>query len=160
MICESEMKNMLQLLRSISTAVSEIHDAGVNHNDLISDNIIVVQNNDNTSVKIIDFGSASPQTGIKEKNSGNSHDLIALGSIFYEIFTGRCPLQKRCSENSTSAEKSDKSVIFLPQNELISTLTARVPLTIAKLTLKLMNAEGSEHFFQSARDVDRELQST
>jgi len=104
------MPIMIQVARGIARA----HDLGVVHRDLKPENIFIVSRPDGSDlVKILDFGIArsrsdsrltnagelfgTPQYLAPERISGGeagpSVDLYALGVIFFEMSTGKLPLE-------------------------------------------------------------------
>ena len=107
---ERSMPIMIQVARGIARA----HDLGVVHRDLKPENIFIVRRPDGSDlVKILDFGIArsrsdsrltnagelfgTPQYLAPERISGGeagpSVDLYALGVIFFEMSTGKLPLE-------------------------------------------------------------------
>jgi serine/threonine protein kinase len=100
---------MIQLARAIARA----HDLGVVHRDLKPENVFICRRADGSDlVKVLDFGIArargdprltgagelfgTPQYMAPERAStgetGPSVDLYALGVMFYEVATGKLPL--------------------------------------------------------------------
>jgi serine/threonine protein kinase len=55
-------------MKSITEAVAYIHDKGVIHRDLKLANILLDDENDYTSVKIIDFGLGERQLMLRANN--------------------------------------------------------------------------------------------
>eukprot|EP00957_Ditylum_brightwellii_P206415 15348327-Ditylum_brightwellii.AAC.1 len=152
---------ILQLAVEISNALAEIHNAGAIHNNLNPSHIIVEtnKNGDNMTVKVIGLGSATLLTDLNGISSEIQKDLLSLGSILFEMFTGMCPLKEDFCNDTFSEGEENQSKMLLPQNQLISFLLTRVPLDIAKLILTLMKVEGCTPHFQSATDVARQLSS-
>ena len=91
LICERKLESITQLALNISKALSEIHDAGVTHNNLGPENIIVDETGekDTVLVKIIGLGSASLMTDLNKMHLKARVNILSLGSILFEIFTGR-----------------------------------------------------------------------
>jgi len=153
------IKIILKLACNISMALAEIHNAGVTHNNITPSKIIVdeVGDSDDILVKVIGLGSASLLTNGSEACSNIQRDLLSLGSVLFEMFTGRCPYKKDHGNGLLPVKKENQSKTFLSQNQLISMLTARAPLPLAKLVLNLMEVEGLTSCCHSAKDVHREL---
>ena len=78
LICERKLESITQLALNISKALSEIHDAGVTHNNLGPKNIIVDETgeNDTVSVKIIGLGSASLMTELNKMHMKARVDIL------------------------------------------------------------------------------------
>eukprot|EP00957_Ditylum_brightwellii_P146418 11148486-Ditylum_brightwellii.AAC.1 len=157
LICESNLKSISQLALNISNALSEIHDACVTHNNLSPQHIIVDINGekDIMSVKIIGLGSASLLPDSCKISSKSRKDIISLGSILFEMLTGSSPFITE-SDDSFFEGESD-SMTFKSRNQLITILTAKLPLDFAKLILDIIEAKGSLRFFEAARNVSKEL---
>ena len=103
----------IHIIRQISSALDGAHERGIVHRDLKPDNIYLVkQGNDDSFVKVLDFGIAKvggassklTKTGMifgtphymsPEQAAGQSvdrrTDIYALGIIMYEMFAGRVP---------------------------------------------------------------------
>eukprot|EP00957_Ditylum_brightwellii_P072162 5484810-Ditylum_brightwellii.AAC.1 len=73
------------------------------------------------------------------------------------MFTGKSPFKEDDDNEEFYDEKESETKTLLSQNQLISMLTARVPLPLAKLMLNLMGIEGLAYCYISAEEVVREL---
>jgi serine/threonine protein kinase len=151
------LESITQLALNISKTLSKIHDAGVTHNNLGPENIIVDETGekDTISVKIIGLGSASLMTEFNKMHLKARVDILSLGSILFEIFTGMCPFNEKSDTRLLEGESDGAT--FKSRNQLITILTAKVPLDFVRLLLDLMEAKGSLRLFETARDVIKEL---
>ncbi|XP_078516179.1 ribosomal protein S6 kinase alpha-5 isoform X2 [Lissotriton helveticus] len=118
------------IMRKLVSAVSHMHDVGVVHRDLKPENLLFTDENDNSQIKIIDFGFArlKPQDNqplktpcftlhyaapelLSHSGYDESCDLWSLGVILYTMLSGQVPFQ--CLEKSltcTSAEEIMKNI--------------------------------------------------
>ena len=77
-----------KIMKCIISAVAYIHEKAVIHRDLKTANILIDDQNDLDTVKIIDFGLAAPVQG----RDGSGYLKTALGTFGYmapEIHLGR-----------------------------------------------------------------------
>ncbi len=145
----------LPLFRQILEAVSHAHASGVLHRDLKPGNILIT---DDGQVKITDFGLAKIQATDADLTStfetagtiyymspeqikGLRHvdarsDLFALGMIFYEVLTGRLPVETTASnyaiQHAIVEEPLLPPVTFQPDlppalNDVLMTMLAKDP---------------------------------
>eukprot|EP00957_Ditylum_brightwellii_P047263 3589954-Ditylum_brightwellii.AAC.1 len=112
-LSESSLKIITQLAREISKALGNLHDALVTHNNLKPEHIVVHKKleKDIISVKIIGLGSASLLTDRSEIHLKSRKDLLSLGSIFFEMFTGRCPFDEESDPDFCEGE-NDRNTFY------------------------------------------------
>eukprot|EP00957_Ditylum_brightwellii_P076622 5824001-Ditylum_brightwellii.AAC.1 len=91
-------------------ALAKIHSAGVTHNNLTPSKIIVdrVDDSDSILVKVIGLGSASLLPDNSQTFSSIRRDLLSLGSVLFEMFSGRCPYKKDHDSNLSGREENQR----------------------------------------------------
>ena len=150
-----EWTRALPLFRQILEAVGHAHASGVLHRDLKPSNILIT---DDGQVKVTDFGLAKIQAADADLTStfetagtiyymspeqikGLRHvdarsDLFALGMIFYEVLTGRLPVETTASnyaiQHAIVEEPLPPPVTFEPElppalNDVLMTMLAKDP---------------------------------
>ncbi|XP_037756761.1 ribosomal protein S6 kinase alpha-5 isoform X3 [Chelonia mydas] len=102
------------IMRKLVSAVSHMHDVGVVHRDLKPENLLFTDENDNSEIKIIDFGFArlkppdnqplktpcftlhyaAPEL-LNHNGYDESCDLWSLGVILYTMLSGQVPFQSQ-----------------------------------------------------------------
>ena len=103
---------VLRILCQIALGLDEAHQAGVIHRDLKPANLFLCQGPDGDSVRVLDFGSVklqmetgakltafgttlgspfymSPEQAMGRADMDTRTDLLALGAITYEMFSGK-----------------------------------------------------------------------
>ncbi len=109
----------LGVIMPIIEGVKKIHSKGIIHRDISPDNIFITDEN---SIKIFDFGAAqlnnskegiagekvikigysAPEQYRDKSRQGFYTDIYSVGAIFYQMLTGRKPIE------STERERKDK----------------------------------------------------
>eukprot|EP00957_Ditylum_brightwellii_P208631 15358296-Ditylum_brightwellii.AAC.1 len=79
----------LHVAKEIAGALSIVHEAGVAYNDITADNVLVITEGKQLTVKMIDFSCELPCRLNKSDNSGNlfNNDLYSLGLFFHNMIT-------------------------------------------------------------------------
>ncbi len=72
-----------QLLTQVGRAVSRAHEAGIVHRDLKPSNIFLVRNDDETVVKVLDFGVAKTQNELGGTLTPTTRAGAVLGTPYY-----------------------------------------------------------------------------
>ncbi len=147
--------DVLRIGRQIALGLQAAHDAGVVHRDLKAENVLITRRG---QVKILDFGlakrfddperdrpltddgvvmgtsrSMSPEQARGRELDPRS-DLFALGSLLYEMLTGRHPFQA-----ATPLETMDRVVHHRPTP--IDRLRPAVPPGLARLVSRLLEKD-------------------
>ena len=169
-------RRLLDIACQIADGLAKAHSAGIVHRDLKPENVMVSKDG---VVKILDFGLAKllknqPEEGTDiptatragtvmgtigymspEQASGRAVDFrsdqFSLGSILYEMATG-----KRAFERGTSAETL--TAIIREETEPVERLNASVPGPFRWLVERCMQKDPEERY-ASTRDLARDLKS-
>lgn len=155
----------LPLFRQILEAIGHAHMSGVLHRDLKPSNILIT---DDGQVKVTDFGLAKIQTADADLTStfetagtiyymspeqiqGLRHvdersDLFALGMIFYEVLTGRLPVDKTASNYAIQHAIVEEPLP--PPTEV----NPELPDELSELVMTILEKDPDDRF-QDARAV-------
>jgi serine/threonine protein kinase/tetratricopeptide (TPR) repeat protein len=166
-------KDIAALGVQIASALEDAHDRGIVHRDLKPSNILVTPKN---QVKILDFGLAvllkpndaadvtlsdSDVTGISGtlqymapeqllgKPADTRSDIYAVGTIFFEMSTGRRPFDERLS----TALSND---IIYKQPPRPATLRHSLSARLEEIILKCLEKE-PDNRYQSAKELAIDL---
>ena len=157
------VRQSVQYLRQIASALSAVHRKGVLHRDLKPGNIMLRADG---SIALIDFGLAkrarldaeitdsgkifgTPYYMSPEQGHGGDvderSDIYSLGVIFYELLTGEKPF------------KADTAmgIIYQHANVLVPVLPARVAQYQALINMMLAKAPADR--LQSAAEIEKWL---
>jgi serine/threonine protein kinase/Tol biopolymer transport system component len=169
-------RRLLDIACQIADGLAKAHSAGIVHRDLKPENVMVSKDG---IVKILDFGLAKllknqPEEGTDiptatragtvmgtigymspEQASGRAVDFrsdqFSLGSILYEMATG-----KRAFERGTSAETL--TAIIREETEPVERLNASVPGPFRWLVERCLQKDPEERY-ASTRDLAHDLKS-
>jgi Tol biopolymer transport system component len=171
-------KRLLNVAFQIADAVAKAHAAGIVHRDLKPENVMITSEG---AVKILDFGLAkllkppSDQSSnletAQETNAGSvlgtvgymspeqasgktvdfRSDQFSLGSILYEMATG-----KRAFQRGTSAETL--TAIIREDTEPVGQVNGSVPAPFRWIVERCLQKDPEERY-ASTRDLARDLRS-
>ncbi len=172
-------KRLLDLAFQMADGLAKAHAAGIVHRDLKPENVMVSKDG---AVKILDFGLAkllkpqqeetsnlptaqATQVGTvlgtigymsPEQASGRPLDFrsdqFALGSIFYEMATG-----KRAFQRGTTAETL--TAIIREETEPVAQINASVPAPFRWIVERCLQKDPEERY-ASTRDLARDVRGT
>jgi len=165
-------KKILSVVKNTTWSLLDIHDAGVVHNNIRADHIII-KTDEKCSIKFISFGSASflPRSD-KNSNTDKRKDLISLGFIFYEIISGKSSLYtdhrqplfltsdySSGSEEVSSVEEGqhDATQLYVSHIEVLSDLASRIPISFMKMIMALIESKMTARRYQSVNEVYQDL---
>lgn len=161
-----EIPFIIHVLRQLCSGLQAIHDAGIVHRDLKPDNVLLTRNLD---AKITDFGIAVTGDGPKLTAKGSvvgtiqylspeyletgtvgpPGDIYALGTIGYELITGRTPFQDK-SVFQTIDSKINADPIAPDQ------VNPECPSALSGIVMKALHRDASKRF-SSAREMQASL---
>uniref|UniRef100_A0A7S4VGD3 Protein kinase domain-containing protein n=1 Tax=Ditylum brightwellii TaxID=49249 RepID=A0A7S4VGD3_9STRA len=164
-----EMKSIIMVMRNIAWSMVDVHDAGISHNNITPEHIII-NIDDSASIKFISFGSASFLAENNElSNAGARKDLAALGYIFYEIVSGKSPLRGRVNQTvtittdcatdmelepkSTREEEHDGGEMYISAVEVYSALLNKLPFVFVKIVMALIESKMTAERYHSVTEV-------
>ena len=171
------VREAVELALQVARGLVAAHERGIVHRDLKPANLFLTRQG---QVKIIDFGVAklsrrddllqgtaetvqatmpglmlgtigymSPeqvQAGAVDLRS----DQFSLGSVLYELLTGRPPFQRASAAQTMAAVIEDEPAPLMEQN-------VQVPIEVARVVERCM-AKAPEHRYASTRDLERDLE--
>jgi WD40 repeat protein len=165
----------LGIVEQIAGGLEAAHDAGIVHRDLKPDNLFLTTAG---VVKVLDFGlarvqpaaerntTASDVTGpgtvmgtvsymAPEQAKGHSgdarSDIFALGTVLYEMLSGRHPFRRESSAETLTAILRDEP----PE---LGTLAGAIPTAVERLVRRCL-AKKPEDRFQTANDLGLALEA-
>ena len=151
-----------RIVKQVADSLVAIHEKNICHRDIKPENILIEKN---LNVKLIDFGIArlpdsditldgdllgspmylSPEAFISARNVDFRSDLFSLGSVAYELFTGRHPFTGKNIQELSRKIRSSSPVDL--QN-----LPSDFPNALIELLGKMMRKKPKERF-TCARDI-------
>lgn len=151
-----EIPFIIHTLRQLCAGLQAIHDAGIVHRDLKPDNILLTQGLD---AKITDFGIALTGDGPKLTAKGSVvgtiqylspeylelgtvgplGDIYALGTIGYELITGRTPFQDK-----SVFQTIDSKINVDPPSP--DQLNPECPSALASIVMRALHREASKRY--------------
>lgn len=169
------LKKVISIASQFADGLAKAHEAGIVHRDLKPENVMV---NGDGFVKILDFGLAklisAPSPGTSDVQTHTSagvvmgtapymspeqaagkpvdfrSDQFSLGSILYEMATGR-----RAFSKETAAETMTS--VIREEPETITSIDPNVPGPLRWIIERCM-AKDPEERYASTRDLARDLQ--
>ncbi len=112
-ITEARARN---IIHALATALYYIHSYGIVHRDIKLDNVLMVDESDDSDVKIVDFGLskmigpnetciepfgtygyAAPEV-LEQRPYNASVDIWGLGAVLYIMLTGHAPFEERTED--------------------------------------------------------------
>ena len=171
-------KRLLDITFQIADAVAKAHAAGIVHRDLKPENVMITADG---AVKVLDFGLAKLQKPLSDQSSNletaqQTHagsvmgtvgymspeqasgkaldfrsDQFSLGSIFYEMATG-----KRAFQRGTSAETL--TAIIREDVDPVGSVNVNVPAPFRWIVERCLQKDPEERY-ASTRDLARDLRS-
>jgi Tol biopolymer transport system component len=171
-------RKMLDVSAQIADGLAKAHSAGIVHRDLKPENVIVSRDG---FVKLLDFGLAKPFAAPTDQESGAPtiaptepgtvlgtvgymspeqasgktvdfrSDQFALGSILYEMATG-----KRAFQKGTGAETL--SAIIREETEPVERTNPRAPAPFRWIVERCLSKDPEERY-ASTKDLARDLKS-
>jgi serine/threonine-protein kinase len=160
------IKRVINVVAGVAEALGYAHSQEVVHRDIKPANIMLL---DNDQVKVADFGiarvmsSSKTQTGIifgtpsymspeqatGKKVDGRS-DLFSMGTVFYELLTGKKPF---AGDSMTALLYAVTNTEYVPLNEI----APKTPPGCVEIIDRLL-ARGVSKRYQSATQVIKEIQ--
>jgi serine/threonine-protein kinase len=165
----------LRMAREIARALEAAHAAGIVHNDLKPENVVLLEDcsDEAPRLKVVDFGASSRAGGVDEEERGILYgtpeymaperiqgatadgraDLYALGVMLYEMLTGSLPF----SRDTPAASMQAQLEMVLPPP--VSPFGA-VPPSLTRLVERAVRKEPDERHqsaTEMAGDIERAL---
>jgi serine/threonine protein kinase/Tfp pilus assembly protein PilF len=160
------LERTIDIARQICDGLGEAHQAGIVHRDIKPSNILIDKKG---RAKILDFGLAKSRKATTETKVGTTlgtlqyespeqtlgkpvdarSDLFSVGSVLYEMITGRPPF-------TGEIEEAIRYSILNEEPEPLARYKSGVPQDLQRITSKLLKKDPKLRY-QSAGDLAADL---
>jgi eukaryotic-like serine/threonine-protein kinase len=156
------------LFEAIVDAITHIHDNGIIHRDIKSNNIMI---NSSKEIKLLDFGIAKTNQGtritqieqvigtdqylapeiLSGREANFSTDIWSLGVLLYEMVTGILPFE---DTDRIKLYEKIKNSVYQPPSKVCLSVTPQIETIISKCLKKKPKDR-----YQSAKELLRDIKA-